>query len=314
MYILRKKRFIILVKDMGKIGILTRNEDSWCSTQLREAVLKHGFQPVCFSFPNLVARVGFKPEVSLENTDVLRDLEAIIVRPIGRGSLEEIIFRMDLLHRLKRLGLYILNPPHAIERSVDKYYALSLLEEAGLPVPRTIVAESAGEALKAFHELGGDVVVKPIFGSRGIGSTRVSDPDVAERIFRTLEFYNQVIYVQEYIPHGNYDLRVLVLGGSVLSAMRRISSLWKTNISLGAKPAPYKPTREIEDMAVKAAEVVGCEVSGVDILESERGPFIVEINSQPGWRGLQEVTSINIADEIVKYVIFKVKKGEERIG
>ncbi|MEM3715700.1 MAG: RimK family alpha-L-glutamate ligase [Candidatus Bathyarchaeia archaeon] len=293
---------------MERIGILTRNEDSWCSTQLREAILKRGFQPVCFSFPDLVARIGFKPEFSLENIDVLRDLKAIIVRPIGRGSLEEIIFRMDLLHRLRRLGLYILNPPHAIERSVDKYYALSLLDEAGLPVPRTIVAESAREALKAFYELGGDVVVKPIFGSRGIGSTRVSDPDVAERIFRALEFYNQVIYVQEYIPHRNYDLRVLVLGDSVLSAMRRVSNLWKTNISLGAKPVPYKPTKEIEDLAIKAAEVVGCELSGVDILESERGPLIVEVNSQPGWRGLQEVTSVNIAEEIVKYVISKISK------
>ncbi|MCX8170829.1 MAG: RimK family alpha-L-glutamate ligase [Candidatus Bathyarchaeota archaeon] len=293
---------------MGKIGILTRNEDSWCSMQLREAILKHGFHPLCFSFPNLVARVGFKPEVSLEDTDVLRDLKAIIVRPIGRGSLEEIIFRMDLLQRLRRLGLYILNPPQAIERSVDKYYALSLLEESGLPVPRTVVAESAREALKAFHELGGDVVVKPIFGSRGIGSTRVSDPDVAERIFRTLEFYNQVIYVQEYIPHGNYDLRVFVLGDLVLSAMRRVSSLWKTNISLGAKPASYKPTKDIEDLAIKAAKVIGCEVSGVDILESEKGLFIVEINSQPGWRGLQEVTSVNIAEEIVKYVISKLRE------
>ncbi|MEM1607268.1 MAG: RimK family alpha-L-glutamate ligase [Candidatus Bathyarchaeia archaeon] len=293
---------------MERIGILTRNEDSWCSTQLREAILKCGFQPVCFSFPDLVARIGFKPEFSLENIDVLRDLKAIIVRPIGRGSLEEIIFRMDLLHRLRRLGLYILNPPHAIERSVDKYYALSLLDEAGLPVPRTIVAESAREALKAFYELGGDVVVKPIFGSRGIGSTRVSDPDVAERIFRALEFYNQVIYVQEYIPHRNYDLRVLVLGDSVLSAMRRVSNLWKTNISLGAKPVPYKPTKEIEDLAIKAAEVVGCELSGVDILEGERGPLIVEVNSQPGWRGLQEVTSVNIAEEIVKYVISKISK------
>jgi len=297
---------------MQKIGILTRNEDSWCSSQLRETIIKYGFQPVCFSFPELMAKVGFKPEISLRNMNVLKDLAALIVRPIGRGSLEEIIFRMDLLHRLRRLGLYILNPPHAIERSVDKYHALSLLEEAGLPVPRTVVTERASEALRAFYELGGDVVVKPIFGSRGIGSTRVSDPDVAERIFRALEFHHQVIYLQEFIPHGNYDLRVFVLGGRVLAAMRRISNLWKTNVSLGAKPAPYTPSKEIRDLAVKAAEVVGCEVSGVDILESNKGPLVVELNSQPGWRGLQSVTSINIAEEIIKYVISRVREVEKR--
>lgn len=297
---------------MEKIGILTRNENSWCTAQLREAAARQGFQPVCFNFKSLSARVGFKPEVSFGGVDVLRDLKAIIVRPIGRGSLEEIIFRMDLLHKLRRQGLYILNPPHAIERSVDKYYTLSLLDEAGLPVPRTVVAERASEALRAFYDLGGDVVVKPIFGSRGIGSTRISDPDTAERVFRALEFYHQVIYLQEYIPHGNYDIRVFVLGGRVLAAMRRIAEGWKTNVSLGATPAPYKPTREIEDLAIRASEVVGCEVSGVDILESSRGLFIVELNSQPGWAGLQTVTDINIADEIIRYVINRVRELERK--
>ncbi|MEM2272861.1 MAG: RimK family alpha-L-glutamate ligase [Candidatus Bathyarchaeia archaeon] len=297
---------------MEKIGILTRNEESWCTAQLKEAVAKRGFQPVCFSFRDLAARVGVKPEVSLGDIDVLRELRAIIVRPIGRGSLEEIIFRMDLLHRLRRLGLYMINPPHAIERSVDKYHALALLEENGLPVPRTVVTENAREALRAFYDLGGDVVVKPIFGSRGIGSTRVSDPDVAERIFRALEFHHQVLYIQEYIPHGNHDLRLFVLGGRVIAAMRRVASIWKTNISLGATPVQYKPTGEIEDLAVKASEVIGCEVSGVDILESDRGPFIVELNSQPGWRGLQTVTDVNIAGEIIDYVIARIKDWERK--
>jgi len=109
------------------------------------------------------------------------DLGALIIRPIGRGSLEEIIFRMDLLHRLQRLGMLIINPPSSIERSVDKYCTLALLEESGLPVPKTIVTESHEEALKAFHELGNDIVMKPLFGSRGIGSTRISDSEIPRR-------------------------------------------------------------------------------------------------------------------------------------
>ncbi|MBS7634160.1 RimK family alpha-L-glutamate ligase, partial [Candidatus Bathyarchaeota archaeon] len=189
--------------------------------------------------------------------------------------------------------------------------ALSLLEEAGLPVPRTVITEKASNAKKAFHDLGGDVVIKPIFGSRGIGSTRVSDPDVAERIFRALEFQHQVIYLQEFIPHGNYDLRVFVLGGRVIASMKRVSDFWKTNVSLGAKPAAYELTKEIEDLAIKAAEVTGCEMAGVDILESDRGPLIVELNSQPGWRGLQTVANVNIADEIVGYVLNKLREREK---
>ena len=289
------------------IGILTRNEDSWSSMQLRNAFLRRGVTPVCFRFQDLVARVGFKPEFSIDKTDVLSTLRAIIVRPIGRGSLEEIIFRMDLLHRLQRLGMYILNPPSAIERSVDKYYALSLLEERGLPVPRTVVAESADVALSAFMDLGGDVVVKPIFGSRGIGSTRISDIDVAERIFRALDFNHQVLYIQEFIPHGDYDLRLLVLGERVLASMKRVAASWKTNISLGAKPVSYNPPREIKDLAVNAAETLGCELAGVDILQTKKGPLLIEVNSQPGWKGLQTVTEINIADEIAGYVLAKVE-------
>lgn len=290
-----------------KIGILTQNEESWCSAQLKEALFKRNILPFCFGFRNLAARVGFKPEASVSETDVLKDLKAIIVRPIGRGSLEEIIFRMDLLHRLERLGMYILNPPIAIERSVDKYCALTLLEEAGLPIPRTFVTENVDDALEAFHELGGDVVIKPIFGSRGIGSTRVSDADVAERIFRTLDFHRQVLYIQEFVPHGNFDLRIFVLGDRILASMRRVAELWKTNVSLGAKPVPYKPPRKIEKLALRAAETVGCEVAGIDILESKNGPLIIELNSQPGWRGLQSVTEVNIAGEIVSYVLSKVK-------
>ncbi len=291
-----------------KIGILTRDEESWCTFQLREAFTKHGVVPVCFRFPDLTARVGAMPEVSMNGADVLRDLSAITVRPIGRGSLEETIFRLDLLHRLERRGMYILNSPNAIERSVDKYYALTLIEEAGLAVPRTVVAESANSALKAFDELGGDVVVKPIFGSRGMGSTRLSDPDIAERIFRTLDFQHHVLYLQEFVAHGNFDLRIFVLGGHILASMRRVADSWKTNVSLGARPEHYKPPKNIEKLALDATEAIGCEMTGIDILEGDDGPLIIELNSQPGWKGLQSVTKVNIADAIANHILDRIKR------
>jgi RimK family alpha-L-glutamate ligase len=290
-----------------KMGIMTRNEDGWCSTQLREAMERRNLTPVCFSYRQLVARVKYKPDASVGKTDLLQDLSALITRPIGRGSLEEIIFRMDLLHRLERLGMLIINPPVSIERSVDKYYALALLEEHGLPVPRTAVTESHEEALKCFHALGGDVVLKPLFGSRGVGSTRISDPDVAARVFRTISFYHGVLYLQEFIPHGVSDIRAFVVGDRVIASMNRIAETWKTNVSLGAKPVSTNLDEELENLAVKAAEVIGCKVTGVDILEGPNGPVVVELNSQPGWRGLQSVTEINIADEIVGYILSELK-------
>ncbi|MDH5268223.1 MAG: RimK family alpha-L-glutamate ligase [Candidatus Bathyarchaeota archaeon] len=291
-----------------KIGILTRNENSWSSIQLREALARHNVSNICFRFSQLVARVGYKPYVSANSTGIPEELDALIIRPIGRGSLEEIVFRMDILHRLQRLGLYVINSPEAIEHCVDKYAILTILEENDIPVPRTAVTENVGEALKAFVELGGDVIVKPIFGSRGMGSTRVTDLEVAATIFRALTFYHGVIYLQEFVPHGFSDIRAFVIGDSVVAAMKRVADTWKTNYSQGAKPVSIKLDKTLEEMAVKSASLIECKVAGVDILESSRGPFFVEVNSQPGWRGLQSVTRVNIADEIVDFILSELKK------
>lgn len=286
-----------------KIGIITRNIRGWCSTQLRAAIERKGFTPISFNFRQLVARVKYDPIASVEETNIVQDLNALITRPIGRGSLEEIIFRMDLLHNLENLGMYVINPAKSIERSVDKYYALALLEKNGVSVPRTAVTESHEQALRCFHELGGDIVVKPLFGSRGIGATRISDPNIAERVFRTISFYHGVLYLQEFIPHGFSDIRAFVIGNQVIASMRRVAKSWKTNVSLGAKPVAIKLNQELETLAVKAARVVGCKVSGVDILEGPNGPLVIELNSQPGWSGLQSVTAINIADKILEYMV-----------
>jgi len=291
-----------------KFGIVTRNPNAYSSSQLRMAMERRGIPYVCFSFPWLVARVGYKPYLNVRNIDVLKDLDALIIRPIGRGSLEEIVFRMDVLYRLERLGFYVVNPPEAIEHCVDKYDLLAILEDAGVPVPRTAVTEDVDEALKAFHELGGDVVVKPIFGSRGIGSTRVTDPEVAYTVFRAITFYHGVIYLQEFVPHGCSDIRAFVIGDHVAAAMRRVATSWKTNYSQGARPEPLRLSGELEELAVKSAQLIKCKIAGVDILESPKGPVVVEVNSQPGWRGLQSVTRVNIADEIVSFVLSELKK------
>ncbi|MCW3993954.1 MAG: RimK family alpha-L-glutamate ligase [Candidatus Bathyarchaeota archaeon] len=291
-----------------KIGILTRNENSWSSTQLRQALAKRNISHVCFGFPQLIARVGYKPYLNVSNVRIAEELDALIIRPIGRGSLEEIVFRMDVLHRLERLGLYVINPPEAIEHCVDKYAILAILEDDGIPVPRTAITENVGEALKAFHELDGDVIVKPIFGSRGIGSTRVTNSEVAATIFKAITFYHGVIYIQEFVPHGFSDIRAFVIGNRVVASMKRVANTWKTNYSQGAKPVSIKLDKTLEEMAVKSASLIECKIAGVDILESSRGPLFVEVNSQPGWKGLQSVTNFNIADEIVDFILSELKK------
>lgn len=282
--------------------------EAWSSTQLRESLTKRGIPYECFTLPKLVAQVGYKPYFKVNNTKLVEELDALVIRPIGRGSLEELVFRMDMLYKLERLGFYVINPAEAIEHCVDKYDILSILEDNGVPVPRTVATESVNEALKAFTELGGDVVVKPIFGSRGIGATRVVDLEIANTVFKAITFHHGVIYLQEFVPHGTSDIRAFVVDDHVIAAMRRVADGWKTNYSQGARPVPIELCSAYEILAVKAARAVGCKIAGVDILEGPDGPKIVDVNSQPGWKGLQIVTKVNIADEIVSYVLSELRK------
>ena len=287
---------------------MTRNPEAWSSSQVRDALTKRGISYECFTFPRLVARLAYRPYFKVNGTSITDELDALIIRPIGRGSLEELVFRMDMLYKLERQGFYMVNPPTAIEHCVDKYDILAILEDVGVPVPRTLATENVNEALKAFQELGGDIVVKPIFGSRGQGATRVNDIDIADTIFKAITFHHGVIYMQEFVEHGFSDIRAFVLGDQVISSMRRVATGWKTNYSRGAKPAAAEISDEFKELAVKAAKAVGCKVAGVDILEGPAGPRIVDVNSQPGWKGLQMVAKVNIAEEIVKFVLKEIKK------
>jgi RimK family alpha-L-glutamate ligase len=291
-----------------KIGITTRNMESWSSTQLREALTKRGVPHECFSFPKLVAWLGQKPYFKVNEVNVLEELDAIVIRPIGRGSLEELVFRMDMLYKLERQGFLVINPAEAIEHCVDKYDILALLEDNNVPVPRTVATESVTEALKAFAEIGADVVVKPLFGSRGVGATRLVDSEIAATVFKAITFHHGVIYIQEFVSHGYSDIRAFVVNNHVIAAMRRVSESWKTNFSQGAKPSPLELTPELEELAVKSAKVIGCKIAGIDILEGPKGPVIVDVNSQPGWKGLQMVTKVNVADQIVNFILSELKR------
>src|SRR3569833_1781666 len=141
-----------------------------------------------------------------------------------------------------------------------------MLLSAGLRVPRTIICQTADEALRAFELLGGDVVVKPLFGSEGRGIARIVDAAIALRTFRLLEQLGAVLYLQEFIEHEGCDLRLLVLGDRVLG-MRRSNPLdWRTNISRGARAEPLDVTPELTEIAHRAASAVGAPLAGVDLL------------------------------------------------
>jgi len=231
----------------------------------------------------------------------LNSLDAVLVRSMPPGSLEQVVFRMDALARLEATGVRVVNPARAIEAAVDKYLATAKLQAAGLLVPQTIVCQTATDGLAALQALGGDVVVKPLFGGEGRGITRVSDVAIARRVFTSLEQIGAVLYVQQFIPHDGVDWRLLVIGDEVLGMKRINPDDWRTNISLGARPAPLEVTVELAQLARRAAAAVGATVAGVDLLPARDGRlYAIEVNAVPGWRALGEVTGVDVAERVLK--------------
>jgi len=288
------------------VGILGL-KDSWHGQALLQACQKIGVEPVFADVIQLKSHVGASSAVLCGET-VLSDLDLVMVREVPGGTLEQVIYRMDALHQLENMGVRLVNPAGAIEKMVDKYYTLSLMQKAGLCVPQTAVTENFAEAMSLFEQLGGDVVVKPLFGSRGVGMVRVTDVDIAGRVFKALQLGGYVFYLQQFIPHNNRDLRVMVCGNKCLAAMERVSDSWKTNVSRGGKPWAYQITKEIRDASLKAARAVGADYCGVDLMYGEDGNlYVLEINSMPAWQGLQQVTDFDIAERLVAYFTGLVK-------
>jgi RimK family alpha-L-glutamate ligase len=243
-------------------------------------------------------------DVAVRSRDVwLDDCDAVIVRGIPRGSLEQVIFRIDALHALEARGVTCMNGPRALERTVDKFLASALLARAGVSTPRTVACERSDDALEAFEELGGDVIVKPLFGSMGAGMTRVDDADVAYRVFHALELERAVYYLQEALPHDGRDLRALVVGGRVLAAIERVGSGWRANLARGARAQATQLGPDQERLCLEAAEVLGVEYAGVDVLRAADGrDYVLELNGIPGWRGLQETTGADVSAAIVAHL------------
>jgi ribosomal protein S6--L-glutamate ligase len=271
--------------------------DGWHVRDLQRAATKSGHEAVAVDFRRVFTGVSIA-------SDSLAGFDAVLVRTMPPGSLEQVVFRMDVLHRLQTRGVRVLNPPAAIETCVDKYLASARLEAAGLRVPPTIVCQHAEAALEAFTQLGGDVIVKPLFGSEGRGMVRVSDPEMAWRTFRTLERTQCVLYLQQFIRHPGWDLRAFVLGGRVLASMRRRSRTdWRTNVAQGGTAEPVDLSAEEERLALRAAAAVGAPVAGVDLLPGPDGEwYILEVNAVPGWRALAPVSGVDVASEVIQFV------------
>lgn len=285
-----------------KIGVLAA-PSSWHFKDLQRSA-KNLHEVISVSFDDLSTALGAKePEFRGGPID-LRTLDRLIIRTMPRGSLQQIIFRMNLLGRLADSGVKIVNAPRTIEIAVDKYLSLSMLAEAGIAVPPTMVAESLPAAMTGFDALGGDVVYKPIFGSMGAGIVRLSDRSAAASFLQSQIEQGQVIYLQKFIDHGNWDIRILIVGDRTFSIKRQRDGHWLTNIAQGAIGSPHRATDQEIALARKSAAVTGCEIAGVDLFydTTTKLPMICDVNAAPGWKGTASVRNEDIAKAMIDYV------------
>jgi RimK family alpha-L-glutamate ligase len=292
----------------------------WHTDELCRALAERGHIGVVLPYEGLVARLGGPDRhaagLSSEQAPILT-ADAVLARIIPSGSLEQIIYRVDALHWIEERGVPVMNSPRAIERAVDKFYTDALLHEAGLPTPETVVCETVASAMEAVRAMLGRkpgqddaVIIKPIFGSMGHGLVRVSDPDVAFRVTKSLEQLRSVFYVQRAVDHGGRDIRVFIVGGRVIGAIERRAPAgeWRTNITRGGTARPFELPPEWERLALAAAAAMGAEYAGVDLLPSREGPvFLLEVNAIPGWEGLQRATGVDVAGAIVEHLVSRVR-------
>lgn len=281
------------------------NPDSWYVTRICEAGLARGHQLHRLQFENLQAHVTDQA-VDIRCGDVqVTSLDAVVVRTMPPGTLEQVVTRMNLLQIAERAGVKVVNSPRSLECAVDKYLTTQRLALAGLPVPRTIVCESSDTALIAFETLGRDVVVKPLFGSEGRGILRVSDPELALRTFRTLERLGAVLYLQQFLRGPGFDLRLLLLNGQLVGSMKRTPRAgdFRANISQQGTAQLHSAKEAELDLARRAAEVTDCVFAGVDLMYDEQlRPHVIEVNAIPGWRGLEKVCGIDVADRLFAWL------------
>lgn len=281
------------------------NQDSWYVQQLCDVFRSGNHDATACLFPELEARIVNGRHDLYVGSRPVSDYDALIVRTMPPGSLEQVVLRMNLLALAEASGVIVLNPARAIECAVDKGLTSLRLSQAGLPVPDTVLCESCEQAVEQFHQLGGDVVVKPIFGAEGRGILRLTDEQMAWRTFRTLERLQAAIYIQQFISGRLEDLRVLVLDGQVVASMKRYPAEgdFRSNAAQQGTATAYEANSEESALAVKAAQVTGCIFAGVDLMYDQENQLkVIEVNAVPGWKALQKQSAVNVPETLMTWL------------
>lgn len=275
----------------------------WHSAQLQHSAAAQGATMAIATYESIAATIESGQTVVRCEAGRLDSFDAILTRTMPGGSLETITFRLATLHHLQAAvdAPSIINPPRALEIAIDKFATLARVGQLGYDVPETIVVQSRSEAMEAVASLGGDCIVKPIFGGEGRGVMRVNDRELAWTVFSTLQQIDAVMYVQRFVPPGGVDTRMLVIGDQVVGLRRSNDRDFRANVSGGGHTQPVELSAGQITMARRICESIGLSFAAVDLVHDVDGhALVIEVNAIPGWKGAQSVTPWPIADQIIR--------------
>ncbi len=295
---------------MPRIAIIT-DDSGWHGKQLCRAFAERSYHAEYVSLTACRIQTGSEIPIFLPGFE-RRLPSGVFVRGVPGGSLEEVVFYLDILHALKILGVPVYNDAHAIERSVDKAMTSFLLQNAGISTPKTWVLrdpEEAGSIAEQELAAGHFLISKPLFGSQGEGIRRI---EKTTDVF-WLTSSHGIYYLQRFIQcdgKGYSDKRVFVINGRAVAVMRRRGISWLNNVARGAACEAIELNDEVADLAVRAVQALNMDYAGVDIIKDNQGRYtVIEVNSVPAWKGLQSVCNIDVAgclaDDLIKRHIDK---------
>ncbi|XXJ18591.1 30S ribosomal protein S6--L-glutamate ligase [Desulfovibrio caledoniensis] len=295
-----------------KIIILSRKASLYSTTALVEAAKARGHEVEVINplrcYMNITSH---SPSIHYKGEPV-ESVDAVIPR-IGASIT---FFGCAVVRQFEMMGVYSINESIAITRSRDKLRSLQLLSRKGIGLPVTGFASSTKFTGDLIDVVGGaPLVVKLLEGTQGIGVVLAETRHAAESVIQAFQGLNANILVQEYIKEARgSDIRCLVVGGKVVAAMRRTAGKgeFRSNIHRGGSAEPVKITPEERSTAVRAARIMGLNVCGVDLLRSNHGPVVMEVNSSPGLEGIEKATGIDISDKIIEFIEKNAKPGKTK--
>jgi ribosomal protein S6--L-glutamate ligase len=285
-----------------KIAILSRDASLYSTTRLREAAEQRGHEVKVVDYLRCYLNItSRRPTVQFQGRE-LEGFDAVVPR-IGASHT---FYGTAVVRQFELMGTFAANESQAITRSRDKLRSLQLLSRSGIGLPVTAFAHSTKDIDGLLETVGGaPVIVKLLEGTQGVGVVLAETKKAAESVIAAFRQLDANILVQEYIKEaGGSDIRCLVVGNRVVAAIERRGAPgdFRSNLHRGGTAAKVKLTPEERSIAVRAARALGLNVSGVDILRSNHGPVVMEVNSSPGLEGVETTTGVDVAGRVVEFL------------